>query len=192
VALQDLLTALRTQAAARRDEELSRARAEAERIRADAEAALEHRRRDFVAQIREDEEAVSRRAVARARAESAEGVLSARNRLLQRVRAALADRISGLDEDEEYRRVMTEELGDALERLPEAQLVVRAPASLVPLVRETADGDARVTVDVSDEVGHGFVAAAPSEGIEIDATLEAQLDHAWPRLAVGILAEVAS
>ena len=192
MALQDLLNSLRAQAAARRSEELADAQAEAERIRSDAEVALERRRTEFVARAREDEEAVARRAVARARAEATVGLLSARDRLLERVRAALEGRISGLGDDPDYRRTMTDELRDALERLPDGAVVVRTPVSLGVLVRETVAGDARVTVEVSEDMGHGFIAVASGKGVELDATLEARLDHAWPRLAVTTLAEVRS
>lgn len=192
MALQDLLGALRAQAATRRAEELDRARAEADRIRQDAEATLERRRKDFLTRAREDEEAVARRVVAHARAESAEGVLTARDRLLQRVRDALEERIAGVDDDPVYERTMKAELREALVRLPEGPVVVRTRASLAPWVREVVAADSRVTVEVSETSGQGFVATSPEQGIEIDATLEARLDHVWPRLAVAALAEVTS
>jgi vacuolar-type H+-ATPase subunit E/Vma4 len=192
MALQDLLGALRAQAAARRSEELARARAEADRIRASAQATRERRRRDFVAQTRQDEEAVARRVIARARAESTEGVLAARDRLLQRVRAALEERIAGIDGDPHYRRTVVEELRHALERLPKGAVVVRTRATLAPSLRDAVADEARVTVETPPDVGHGFVAGVPIEGVEIDATLEAKLAHVWPRLAVATLAEVAS
>lgn len=190
--LQDLLNALRQQAATRRSEELARARAEAGRIRTEAEAALERRRRDFVAQAREDEEAVARRVVAHARAEAAEGVLAARDRFLHRVRTALEERISGLEDDPDYRRTMADDLRDAVDRLPDGPVVVRTRPSLAPLVREVVAGEARMAVETSEDMGHGFVAVASGKGVEIDATLEARLDHVWQRLAVAALAEVGS
>lgn len=190
MALPDLLTALRAQAAERRAEELERGRAEAARIRAEADAALERRRTDFVVRTREDEQAVARRALARAQADAAGSVLAARDRLLGRVREALEGRIADSDDDADLHGAMTDELGPALARLPSGPVVVRVSAGLERALREHLPDREGVVVEVARDMGPGFKALAPEQGVEIDATLETRLEYVWPRLAVAVLREV--
>lgn len=190
MALQDLLAALRSQAAERRAETLERARSDAARIRAEAETARERRRREYLVDVREDEEARARRAVARARREAAQGLLAARGHMLERVRAALEERMVRAVDDPEYRRIVSDELHGVLERLPDGPVRIRASSSLAGLVRELAAERYGVTVEQTDDGTTGFVALADGDRVELDARLQARVDQAWPRLAVGTLAEV--
>lgn len=191
MALQDLLSALRAQAAERRAEVLARARAEAEQVRRDAGVARERRRKEYVARVREEEEAVAHRAVARARKEAVEGVLAARHHLLARVRAELEARLVRAADDAEYRGVFSDEVRLTLERLPDGPVRIAVPEALAGLVREVVGGQSRVTVETSDQVATGFIALADGDRTELDGTLQARLDHLWPVLAVRTLAEVA-
>lgn len=190
MALQDLLSALRAQAAERRAEVLAHAQAEAERIHSESAVALERRRTEFVEHTREAEKAIARRAVSRARGDAARRALAARDRLLERVRTTLEQRASEAADDPEYRRALVQELRFALEHLPPGPVSVRASAGLVPALSEATAGDERVTVEEAQGGGTGFVALAQGDDVELDATLEARIDYAWPRLAVATLEEV--
>lgn len=191
MALPELLEALRAQAAERRAEELARADAEAERIRAALRASVESRKAAHVERaVREATEA-GRRSLAEARARSAESTLLARDRLLGRVRAALAERMGGALADPDYQVRLAAELTEALERLPRGEVIVRAGPELADVLGRVASGARGVVVETVRHRGPtGFVAVATEANIEIDATLETRLQHQWPRLAVSVLAEV--
>jgi vacuolar-type H+-ATPase subunit E/Vma4 len=185
VALAELIGALRTQAAERRAEELARADAEADRIRAESRAVAERKKAWHVEHaVREAQEA-ARRSLSAARAEATTSILVARDRLLGRVRAALEARMLAAVDDPDYRAGVANQLAGALERLPVGRVVVHARPELAGLTR-----NARVDFEEDPAMGIGFVATSPDSGVEIDATLEAELEHRWPRIAVAVLAEV--
>ena len=192
MALPDLLKALRAQAAERRDEELTAAARLAERIRDESRLALERRRGDFVARLCGDEEETAQRASARARAEAAAAELAARDRLLTRVRAALEARMEKAGTDTAYLGSLARELSEGLVRLPEGRVLVRAHPELLEGIASALGGEDRFAVEASPGLGVGFTATVPSEGVELDGTLLTRLEHAWPRLAVGVLRDAAT
>ena len=187
MALPDLLRALRERATERRDEELSAAARLTERVRSESRSALERRRGDFVARLRREEEETARRALSRARAEATAAQLAARDRLLTRVRAALDARIEEAGTDADYLGSLPRELSEGLARLPKGRVVVRARAELLKSIASALGGDDRVDLDASPDLGAGFTASVPTEGVELDGTLVTRLEHAWPRLAVTVL-----
>lgn len=191
MALADLLKSLRAQAAERRAAELAAAGAEVARIGAESSSALERRRREFVSAARRQEEEIAQRARARAEVEGAEGALMARDRLLGRVRSALERRIAGAGSDPAYLDILPHELRAGLERLPRGPIVVRAAPGTVEHLDEVLGERDGVRVEATPGMGAGFTATAPDEGVALDATLELQLEQAWPRLAVAVLSELA-
>jgi len=190
MALPDLLRALRAQAAERRAQELADAERTAARIRAESRVALERRRADHLARTRRDEEEGAHRALSRARAEAAAAELAARDRLLARVRSALADSIAAAPRHQAYRESLRGDVALGLGRLPPGPVVVRTRPELADVVRGAVEGRADVEVHVSEDAGVGFSARAGS--VEADGTLLARLEQAWPRLAVEVLREAAS
>ena len=189
MALPDLLDALRKQAAERRAEELARADAEAVRIRAASRTAAERRRIEYVGHTRREEEEAARRAVSRAEKEARASVLAARERLLDRVAEALEARADAAVRDPDYLAILPQDVRRGLERLPAGTVVVRTPPELFGTVRDAVGDREGVSVEAAD-VGTGFVASMPAEGVEVDGTLRARLVLSLPRLAVAILAEV--
>jgi vacuolar-type H+-ATPase subunit E/Vma4 len=192
MALPDLLRALREQAAERREQERSDAERIATRVREESRSALERRRADLLARTRREEEETAHRALSRARTESAVVELAARDRLLQRVRVALEERIAGAVRHEAYRSSLEADLSLGLARLPAGPVVVLTRPDLVEPVREALGAREGVEVRASDGVGVGFSASVEKEGVEVDGTLSARLEHAWPRLAVAVLRDAAS
>lgn len=192
MALPDLLRALREQAAEVRAAELEEARTTAARIRADSEAALRRSRRELVERARKEELEAGQRELARARSESAKSVLAARERLLERVRAAVERRIAGARHDPEYLVTLASDLVGGLYRLPEGPVTIRAHPGLLERLADSVAEGGRITLEAAPEVGTGFTASAAGGEIEIDATLESRLAHAWPRLAVEVVREVSS
>jgi len=188
VALPELLEALRAQAAERRAEELARADAEAARVRAESRASSERRKADHVERVVRDANEAARRAVSEARSEAAASILKARDRLLGRVRASLEER--GRASIPALHASLPAMLAGALERLPPGDVVVRTRPELSKVLAQSIARRPGVTLETTPEVGTGFVAVSPESGVEIDATLETNLLHRWPQIAVAVLAEV--
>ena len=190
MALPELLDALRAQAAARRAEELARADAEVERLLGEASASTARRRADHLERAARDANEAARRTLSEARSVAARTMLMARDRLLTRVRAALDERIRAASGDADYLSALPVELGDALERLPSGEVIVRARPELAAILAQPARGRPGVLFETVRDMGVGFVAISPASGVEVDATLEAKLVHRWPRIAVSVLAGV--
>jgi vacuolar-type H+-ATPase subunit E/Vma4 len=187
--LPELLRALREQAANRCAAELSRADAAADRIRVESDAVLQHRRTELISRIRREGEAAAHRALSRAQVEAAQSVLAARSRFLDRVKSAVDARIARADRDPDYLGSLPGELRSSLDRLPAGPVVVRTLPSLVSPVTDAVGDFDIVTVEPARTMGTGFKASSRDEGVEVDGTLETRVEHAWPRLAVAVLAE---
>lgn len=187
MALADLLGVLREESSAREAAELARADAEATRIGEESHAARERRRAHYVARVRRDEEEAAARALSRAEAEARASVLAARDRLLRRVADALRDRIGRAPSDPLYLETLPGEVRSGLARLPPGPLVVRARPDLVGAVRAALGGREDAVVEACTETGTGFTATSTDHGVAVDGTLEARLEHEWPRTAVFVL-----
>lgn len=187
MALPDLLEVLRQRAAEQRADALAGADAEAQRIGAESRATLEQRRAEYIGRVRSEEEEVARRARARAEAEATESVLTARDRLLDRVAAVLAEYVGRAVGDPDYLVLLPDQIRDGLERLPSGPVVVRARPELLGIVRDAVRGRSDIVVEAEPEIGVGFSASAPESGVEVDGTLEAMLALSWARLAVSVL-----
>ena len=188
--LPQLIDALRAQAAERRAEELARADAEAERIRAESHASLAGRKAQHVERAIRDASEAARRSLSEARAEAAASTLRARDRLLGRVRAALEEHARASIVDPAHVATMETDLAAALQRLPSGEVVVRTRPELRRAFETAVDGRPGVTLETVPDMGVGFVAVSPETGVEIDATLQTQLGHRWPAIAVAVLTEV--
>jgi vacuolar-type H+-ATPase subunit E/Vma4 len=135
-------------------------------------------------------EAAAHRTLARTKAEALQSVLGARRRFLERVRAVVETRIAEAAEDQEYLATLVDELRESVDRLPPGDAVVRAAPGLVSaLTRASAEVPEVAAIEEVPEIGMGFVVRADNGRVEVDATLEARLEHAWPRLAMAVLAE---
>ncbi len=192
MALPQLLEALREQAAAGRAAELARAEVVADEIRASARAALERRRAGLVSAARSEAEQAARRLASEARMEAAERVLTARARLLERVRSALEERLPRAPDDPGYLETLTRDVLIAVDRLPPGPVVIRTSPVLASHVAGSVRGRDDVRVEPTEDVRTGFTASSADLGAEVDGTLETRLDYAWPRLAVGVLRGVES
>lgn len=192
MALPQLLEALKEQAAARRAAELSRAEAMAEDIRIRSGAALERRRAELLSAARSEADQAARRLASEARTEAAERVLTARARLLGRVRSALDRRIRQATGDADYLESLAHDVLAAIDRLPTTPVVIRTRPGLAPHVSRAVRGREGVNVEPTEDVGVGFRASCGEAGVEMDGTLEARVEYAWPRLAVAVLHGVES
>ena len=191
MALAELLRALREEAAERRSAVLSSAESEAESIRSSARGELARRQETFLMGVQNEEEEVARRTISRARAEGARAVLDARDHLLRRVRDKVEQRIGSPDLARTHAAMLEAEIRTALERLPPGPVTVSVAPALAAVTRRAVEHEARVTVEVADELGPGFVARHDAEGVEVDGLLQSRLVYAWPRLAIAVLEEVA-
>jgi len=190
MALPELLQALRVQAAERRAEELARADAEAALVRGESRASLERRKIEHVERVVRDANEAARRAVSEARSEAAVSILKARDRLLGRVRVALEERGRASIADPALHAWLPAVLAGALERLPPGDVVVRVRPELARVLAQAIADRRGITLESIPDMGAGFVAVSAESGVEIDATLETNLLHRWPQIAVSVLAEI--
>jgi vacuolar-type H+-ATPase subunit E/Vma4 len=190
VALTQLLEALRAQAAEQRAAESARADAEIARLSADARTELERRRSEHVGRASRAAQDGAQRMLGEARAQAARSVLEARDRLLARVRRRLEAGILSSLTDSGYRAALPAELEQALERLPPGNVVVRTRPELAGVLADAVRGRSGVVVESALDLGVGFLAVATEAEVEVDATLDAKLEHRWPAVAVAVLAEV--
>lgn len=192
--LDELLARLDARAAEERAAVLAEARAEAERIRADAERECARRSDRHLSRVRETEERSASKALAEATMDARGRILDARRRVADRVRAALSRRIEGSAAESAYRRAVTEELDEAIERVGGADavgIVIDVSEGLAPHLGDwtqeaTASG---IAVTPDPELTSGFVLTADEGRVVVDGTLESRLELGWRRLAAAVLQE---
>ncbi len=213
MSLDALLARLDADARLEREAVLARAADEADAIRTAAEREMEGRRGEALAGIRRREEREARGELRRARDEARRLVFEARRSVLDRVRAAVAERVAAAAADPVYRSSLRAEVRAALHRLPAGELTVRAAPSLAADVRAAVEdggsgaapevggsgrpgfgrsGAAATAISVVEDpdTDPGFLIGADGGRVVVDATLPARLKAAWPRQAMRVLEEI--
>jgi vacuolar-type H+-ATPase subunit E/Vma4 len=182
VPLGDLLSALTREA----ERDAARLRADAEaRATAIADAAAAQADRARAVQLGERESqwrAETERALAAARHTARAQVLAARDRLLERVLAAVRARLPALVDDAAYRAVLARDVQAALAYLSDEEVVLRCTPALAPAVGALVAGNARVRVAPDAAVGTGVRAISADGVVEVDNTLEGRLDRLRARV----------
>jgi vacuolar-type H+-ATPase subunit E/Vma4 len=190
MALADLITSLKAEAAAQRDAVMAEARERARRIRADAEAEVGRSRAESLARTEREERDSARRAVSAAVMEASTRVLDSRARLLERIRRSVDVRIQRAPTDPAYLDTLSGELAAALLRMPTGAVEVTVCAELATAVEAAAEGHAAVRVVPAPDGPVGYAVRSADGAVEVDATLPARLELQWPRIAVRLLREV--
>jgi vacuolar-type H+-ATPase subunit E/Vma4 len=190
MALEDLIARLERDAEARAagleaaaDAEASALLAEAGKVAAEvSERELNSRR----AQRRAQMDA----ALAEARRLARGALLEAQHALLARMLARARELVPEVGRSAEYLAELPRHWAEARRFLEGVQVVVRCQPALVALLRSGADAQVTFVEDAS--LPPGVVVTAADDSVFIDNTLPARLQRLEARLAVELLASVAS
>jgi vacuolar-type H+-ATPase subunit E/Vma4 len=190
MALDELLRDLEQASDAQIAALLATARAEAERLRASRAGESAQRRSAAVAARELELRAALARELEAAQREAQRQVLEARVEALERIRRRAEQLLSERAADPAFLSVQTRHLARALEYLGEAPAVVEAPAPVVASLLTMVDGRIRVVAQPSAAARPGLTIRTEDGGLIVDATPAGRLDHAWPRLAIGLAARL--
>jgi len=188
VALDELLAALTRDAQAEADRVLTTARAEAASIAAASETEVDRRRANVLdtrmAELEQDVE----RALSEARLAARREVLEARERLLDRVFAAVKEGLAGALDHPRFREGLPQRLAEGLSAFgPAETVVVAAPPRLAATVKRLLDGRASLE---KDPAILGVCLRSADGAVRVDATLDARLDTRRRELARAALRQL--
>lgn len=191
--LDTLLAALEREARGTADRLLSDARGEAEQIVAAADESLARRRDVSVTARVQELRAAMEQSLGAATRQARGEVLHARERLLARVFGAVRAALPGVLGRPEYGTLLASQVGAALTCLDSGEAAtVRCSPALAVTIREAVAPHPGVAVETDDSVGSGFVLAAISGAVEVDATLESRLAVLTPALSREALRQLAT
>ncbi len=167
---------------------LEAARAEAGRIGGDAAALVEQRCEAAVAA--RDSELARQADAERAHAvhEARVRVLEARQRFLDRVFDGVEARLARAVTEPEGTAVVDALVREAAGFFPDAGLVARCPAVLVPAVRAALGGSRSAHVEIDESVAAGVVLEAGDGSMRVDNTLVQRVRRLRPALSIALLA----
>jgi vacuolar-type H+-ATPase subunit E/Vma4 len=187
--LAHLLDALERDA----DGEIARLRAaaqtEATRITAESSAAVAERRRVALDESDRSRRSEVERALTIARRAARRAILEARQQLLIRVFATVAEQLPAALHLPAYRQSLSAALERALAALGAGPLVIRCTPALLPLL-ERFRKRGEITINADANVGNGYVVAVPDGTVEVLDTLEERLERQRPQLARRVIAQL--
>jgi V/A-type H+/Na+-transporting ATPase subunit E len=194
VALDDLLNAIKAEAAARMAEELDTARLEADGILAAARAGFERTRAETLSAREAELHAAAGARLAAAGREARSVILQARERLLDDVLTVALDRLADASRSDAYRSTLAARLDAALVYLGEAPGVIRCSPDLVEplasLATAEADAGGELTVEADGAIRGGFRLSSHDGGLEIDETLEGRLEQLRPAITIELVRRI--
>ncbi len=176
MSLDQLLGALERETREEADRLLAEARIEAERIGAAVDDELTRQREASLGMLERDLESELEAELSTARLAARREVLRARERLLERLFALLAQRIPALTDDPRYLAGLATRVADALACFePGVPLELRAAPTMAARIAtdRLVPGTVTVTPDVS--IGTGFRLVTADGTIEVIDTLEARI-----------------
>ena len=185
-----LLAALRREAGAERERVLAEARAEADRVEAASRAAADGARAARLDAARARLRAASEPRLAERRRATRSSVLTARQRLLERVFAAARDGLARAGEDPAYRDTIPARLERVLACVGGRPVDVQcAPALAGQLVAVAAERGLAVCSDPG--IRAGLRVATLDGALVVDDTLDGALERRRAELALGVLGDLA-
>lgn len=186
--LESLLARLEAEVREREAAIEAEANRQAAEILAEAERAVRDERATFHRARERELQRELDAAVAEARHAANAATLTARERLLGRVFAESLRGIPALTEDPRLLDTLAGRFADAREYVGDAEIAVRCSPALVAALKRIADRTARgVTVEVSADVGTGFVLETADGSLTVDATLERALERHRREIAARLL-----
>jgi len=182
--LAELLSTLDEETDAEVRQELTHGRDEAARIVEETAANLS-RRRDEVLSSRESElRREAEASLARARREARREVLSARQRVLDRIFESARAELANVASRPEFDGVLRRDIDDALSLLAPTKAVVRCARALEDRVRAIV-GE-RAAIEIDDAIGIGIEVLSEERTVRIDQTLATRLDRLRGEIAIAI------
>ncbi|HEU5169122.1 MAG TPA: V-type ATP synthase subunit E [Gemmatimonadales bacterium] len=185
--LEHLLAALERDASTQAETLLSDARAAADAIAAEAEEAIARRRRDVLGARESELRVAAQVALGEARRAGRRTVLEARQRLLERVFAAARALFPEAMAGEAYRAALPRHVAAALQSIGDVPAAIHCPDGLVATIRTAVAQQKHLSVDSDARVAAGFRLATTDGAVEVDYTLDGQLERLKPRLALAVL-----
>ncbi|MFN2120872.1 MAG: V-type ATP synthase subunit E [Anaerolineales bacterium] len=179
--VEDLRLAIVSEARAEAEELKKAAQSRADAVRQRGQADAKAARESIVAQARQEAERLRSQVVATARLKSRSIELAQREKLLDRVFAAVAKELAAIGEREEYREIAQRLLREALAQLHVEKAEVLADrVTQGVLDRKTLDSVASdlkidLTMGPGLEHGHGVIVQTPDGHLNFDNTLETRL-----------------
>jgi vacuolar-type H+-ATPase subunit E/Vma4 len=187
--LDPLLAALRHQADAEREQLLAAARAEAGRLVSEAEARTRTERTGQVDARRSAFQSAAELRAADARRTARRGVIEARQRLLDRVFGAALDLIPEAGVGLAYRATLPARLRRALACTGDAPVAIHGAPGIAAELGSLTAAQAHCVVRAAPEIRAGLRLATVDGRLDVDDTLEGQLERRRPELSLGVLAD---
>jgi vacuolar-type H+-ATPase subunit E/Vma4 len=187
VSIDALLAALRGEAEAQARQALADAEQEAARLRAASAARIAARRNAAVQARRRALRADDAGALAAATHEARAAVLTARERLVERVLAEARRLLPAALDAPEAGPVVERLVVEALAYVPHGEAVVRCSPGLLERARAAAAGRSAVRVAADPDLPAGVLVRAADGSVAVDNTLGARLERLRPALAIEIV-----
>jgi vacuolar-type H+-ATPase subunit E/Vma4 len=189
--LDHLLGALERDGSAQAEDLLVQARATVAAIAREADELVARRRADVLGGRETELRGAAQAALGETRRTGRRAVLTARQRLLERVFGAARGLFFEALASEAYRaRALPEHLAEALGAVGDEPAVIRCPETLVPAVRAAVARKKHLTVQGDPAAPPGIRVVTTDGAIEVDNTLEGRLDRLRARLALEVLAKL--
>jgi vacuolar-type H+-ATPase subunit E/Vma4 len=135
----------------------------------------------------EDEHRANARTnIAAERREAMRAVLLAKTRVVERVLERARTMLPEVIESDAYRMALTDELERSLAFVESEETVARCREALAPALRVALRDNPKVTVQIADNTGSGFVLIGEAGRVRVDSTLETRLDRLAPTLGIDI------
>lgn len=165
------------------------AEAEATRITAESSAAVAERRRMAADQSDRQRRSEVEHALTIARRVARRATLDARQRLLDRVFAAVAEQLPAALQLPAYQQSLSAALERALAAVGAGPLVIRCTPTLLSLLEPLRKRD-EITIVADPRIGNGFVVRVPDDTLEVLDTLEERLERQRPQLTRRVIAQL--
>jgi vacuolar-type H+-ATPase subunit E/Vma4 len=179
--VEDLRLAIVSEARAEAEELKKAAQSKAEEIRQRGQAEANAARQNIVAQAHQEADRLRAQAAASARLKSRSIELAQREKLLDRVFAAVAKELAGIDERDDYREIAQGLLREALGQLHVEKAEILADRLTQGVLdREILDAVSdglkmQLAMGPELEQGHGVIVQTPDGHLNFDNTLETRL-----------------
>lgn len=168
---------------------LAAAETEATRITTESSAAVAERRRMAADESDRHRQSEVERALTIARRAARRATLDARQRLLDRVFAAVAGQLPAALQLPAYQQSLSAALERALAAVGAGPLVIQCTPALLPLLKRLRKPD-EVTIVADATIGNGFVVRVPDGTLEVLDTLEERLERQRPQLTRRVIAQL--
>ena len=164
------------------------AETEVTRITAESSAAVAERRRMAADESDRHRQSEVERALTVARRAARRATLDARQRLLDRVFAAVAGQLPAALQLPAYQQSLSAALERALAAVGAGPLVIQCTPALLPLLERFKPDAITIVADAS--IGNGFVVRVPDGTLEVLDTLEERLERQRPQLTRRVIAQL--